>query len=113
MKNRILFYVKNPDVDIVLSKETGKDVYRILRSDSAFRTFPKIRWSKLYSAVEGCDYIEDFEWATFIYKKFLASLKDDNTVEWNTNNGAGYTWKQMAEKIGLSDDTIIIETYKE
>lgn len=113
MKNRILFYVKNPDVDIVLSKETGKDVYRILRSDSAFRTFPKIRWSKLYAAVEDCDYIEDFEWTTFIYKKFLASLKDDNTVEWDTNNGTGYTWKQMAEKIGLTDESIIIETYKE
>ena len=113
MKNRILFYVKNPDIDIVLSKETGKDVYRILRSDCAFRTFPKLRWSKLYAAVEDCDYIEDFEWATFIYKKFLASLKDDNTVEWDTNNGAGYTWKQMAEKIELTDDSIIIETYKE
>lgn len=113
MKNRILFYVREPDVDIVLSKEPEKDVYRILRSDSAFRTFPKIRWSKLYSAVEDCDYIEDFEWTTFIYKKFLASLKDDTTVEWDTNNGAGYTWKQLGEKIESIDDLIIIETYKE
>ena len=113
MKDRTLFYVKNPDVDIVVSKETEKETYRILRSDCAFRAFPKIRWSKLYAAVEDCDYIEDREWATFIYKKFLASLKDDNTVEWDTNNGSGYTWKQMAEKIELTDDSIIIETYKE
>ena len=113
MKNRILFYVKNSDVDIVLSKQIGKEVYRILRSDCAFRAFPKIGWSKLYTAVEDCDYIEDYEWATFIYKKFLSSLKDDNTVEWDTNNGTGYAWKQMIEKIELTDDSIIIETYRE
>lgn len=113
MKNRTLFYVMNPDVDIVLSKENERDVYRILRSDSAFRTFPRIRWRKLYTAVEDCDYISDAEWTTFIYKKFLASLKDDNTVEWDTNNGTGYTWKQMAEKIRLTDESIVIETYKE
>lgn len=113
MKDRTLFYIRNPKLDFVISKEKGKEVYRILRSDSAFRPFPKIRWSKLYSAVEECDYIEDCEWITFIYKKFLASLKDDTTVEWDTNNGAGYTWKQMTEKIELTDESIIIETYKE
>ena len=113
MKNRTLFYVKNPDIDIVLSKETGKDIYRILKSYNSFRTFPYIRWSKLYAAVEDCDYITDEEWTTFICKKFLASLKDDTTSDWDTNNGSGYTWKQMAEKIELTDDSIIIETYKE
>ncbi len=113
MKDRTLFYVKTPDVDLVVSKEAKKETYRILRSDSAFRTFPKIRWCKLYAAVEDCDYIEDAEWVTFIYKKFLASLRDDNTVEWDTNNGIGYTWKQLAEKIEMSDDLTIIETYKE
>lgn len=113
MKNRTLFYVQNPDIDIVLSKETGKDVYRILKSYSSFRTFPYIRWSKLCAAVEDCDYISDEEWTTFIYKKFLASLKDDTASDWDTNNGIGYTWSQMAAKINLTDDTVVVATYKE
>ena len=113
MKNRTLLYVKNPYGDIVLSKETGAEIYRILYSDCAFRTFPKINWGIMYKFVPECDYIDESEWERFIYTKFLKSLKDDTTVEWDTNNGVGYTWAQMVEKIGMSDDTIVLSTYRE
>ena len=113
MKKRTLFYVKNPGGDIVLSKETGAEAYRILRSNCAFRTFPKINWGIMYKLVPECDYIDESEWERFIYTGFLKSLKDDTTVEWDTNNGIGYTWYQMAAKINLNDDTVVVATYKE
>lgn len=113
MKNRILFYVKNPDIDIVVSKEIGAEAFRILKSNSAFRTFPRINWGIVYKLVPECDYIDDSEWERFVYTGFLKSLKDDTTVEWDSNNGIGYTWCQMAAKINLTDDTVVVATYKE
>ena len=75
MKKRTLFYVKNPGGDIVLSKETGAEAYRILRSNCAFRTFPQINWGIMYKLVPECDYIDESEWERFIYTGFIKIAK--------------------------------------
>lgn len=109
MKNRTLFYVETDFHDFVISiDKTGRK--RVLTS-TPDKPFPKLRWNKIYAAVEDCDYITDDDWLNFILLHFLKTLQSD--AEWDDNNGFGYTWSELFDVLQLDDSAEIVATLTE
>lgn len=109
MEGRKLFYVKTDFHDFVVSFD--KAGYGRLLTPRPDQPFPKLRWSKIYAAVEDCDYITDEVWQNFILSQFLKTLKSD--ADWNDNYGCGYTWLGLFEVLQLNDSAEIVATLTE
>ena len=109
MKNRTLFYVKSDFHDFVMSfDKAGHGRVLTSRPD---QPFPKLRWSKIYAAVEDCDYITDEDWQNFILSHFLKTLQSD--ADWDDNHGLGYTWSKLFDVLQLYVNAEIVATLTE
>lgn len=109
MKERTLFYVKTDFHDFVISFDKA-GCGRVLTSTTD-KPFPKLRWNKIYAAVEDCDYITDDDWQNFILSHFLRTLQSD--AEWDDNKGVGYTWSELFDVLQLDDSAEIVATLTE
>lgn len=109
MKNRKLFYVKTDFHDFVISFD--KAGFGRLLTSRPDQPFPKLRWSKIYAAVEDCDYITDEDWQNFILSHFLKTLQSD--ADWDDNYGFGYTWTELFDALQLGYSAEIVATLTE